>query len=202
MTRLEVVNQILGLLRRSDCSATLAATFLDQGIARVERQLRTPSMERVAHVTAANTMHSMTIPEDLLQVIDVVANGRPLDKISHRELIARARCAGVGCPHVYSRFGTGIYFAPFLATGGDVSLAYYGALDALNADPDTNAGTREFPDLLTYAALGFAGRYFRHDETQNWDDLYDQLLSETQDQATQTDATGGSEVVLSAYGEC
>lgn len=208
-TRGECVAQLKGLLRRSDCSDALALTFLGQGMSRIQRLLRVPSMERVSFTNADTApIQSFEVPTDLLQIIDILANNLPLEKLAYRVMLTRAfpgvpGASGwcVGQPASYARIGSSISMLPVLATGGQVMVLYYGTFEDLATDASTNSATIGFPDLCVYAGLAFAGDYFRHDSTDAWEGRFQTLLTETQDQATQLDATGGSEAVQSAYGD-
>lgn len=210
MTRGDCVTNVLNILKRSDCSSDLATTFLGQGMSRVQRLLRVPSMERVVYVNALLApVTSMELAPDTLQIIDVLANGNPLDKLAYRQMQQKSYCEvgpdgawPIGQPWAYSRIGAQLFFLPALAVNGQAMVVYYGTFSDLPTDADSNEATSGFPDLCVYAALSFAGDYFRHDETATWESRFQALLVETQDQATQLDANGGSEAVQSAYGEC
>ena len=58
------------LLNRSDITSTLTTRFIDQGIARIQRSLRTPMSERVLEVNIA-ARKTMTLPSDFLEIISL-----------------------------------------------------------------------------------------------------------------------------------
>ena len=55
------------LLNRSDITPALTTRFIDQGIARIQRQLRTPMSERVLNITITSQTSSLTLPSDFLR---------------------------------------------------------------------------------------------------------------------------------------
>ena len=58
------------LLNRSDLTDTLADTFVDQSITRIQRQLRIPSMEKTFNYSITSSTTSLTVPADFLEVVD------------------------------------------------------------------------------------------------------------------------------------
>ena len=203
MTRGDLVTQLKGILRRGDCSDALATTFLAQGMSRIQRLLRVPSMERASFVDATTLpLQSFEVPNDLLQIIDVLANNLPLEKLPYRSMLALGGSECISQPRSYARIGASLFLYPVLPVGGRVLVTYYGTFTDLPTAASTNEATTGFPDLCVYAGLSFAGDYYRHDMQDAWEARFQSLLAETQDQATQLDATGGSEAVQSAYGDC
>ena len=57
------------LLNRSDITAALTTRFIDQGIARIERSLRTPMQEKLKNYTISDTTTEITLPTDFLETI-------------------------------------------------------------------------------------------------------------------------------------
>ena len=54
------------LLNRSDITDALADTFIEQGIARIQRSLRIPSMEKQHNYTFSTQTTKVTLPSDFL----------------------------------------------------------------------------------------------------------------------------------------
>lgn len=202
MTLGELRTRFKALLNRSDCTNTLATSFLEQGLARVQRVARFPNMERVHYVTGQPTaVESFLIPDDVLQIIDVFGNSAPLEHISFRQLMDLKSRYGtqVGAPQYYARVGASMFLFPALEAGGEVVVTYYGEFSPLTSDDATNEASTSIPDVWLYAALGFAGDYFKHDRAQAWNDIANQLLTEAQDSANQLDMTGGSLAVVPVH---
>ena len=59
------------LLNRSDITSTLTTRFIDQGIARVQRQLRTPMSERVLNITITSADCKPDTAADFLEIISL-----------------------------------------------------------------------------------------------------------------------------------
>jgi hypothetical protein len=135
MALADVRNNMLALLRRTDCTTAQANVFIGQGLSRIQRTLRVPVL----------------------------------------------------------------WLWPILPAGGELIMTYFGQFTPLVNDTDENEATTAFPDLVMYAALAFAGDFFRMDSRDFWNQAYEALLQETQDQASQLDETSGSTAVQSAY---
>lgn len=208
MTRSDCATSIMNLIRRTDCTLAQATFFLGQGISRIQRQLRVPSMERATVIDVVSpSIQSIPIPNDLLQIIDVFANGKPLEKVAYRQMLQRAFSeGGAGFYRVhqsdsYARLGANINLYPALPMGGQAVMTYYGTFTDLPTGDSSNEATLGFPDLCAYAGASFAGDYFRMDEAETFEGRFQTLLTETQDQATQLDLMGGSEVVQPTHGD-
>jgi hypothetical protein len=205
-------SQMIALLNRRDCNTTLANTFLSQGLARIQRQLRVPSMERaISEVATDVPVQSFLVPQDLLQVIDVYANGLPLQKVAYRQIAGRSGMSPTdgpydgtpgcgGSPKFYSRMGASIFLTPFLPVGGEVMVTYYGAFLPLIEDTDENEITITAPELLVYAGLSFGSDYFMMDQKAAYEARFQSLLGDVQDEADQLENTGGSMTLQSPYG--
>ena len=59
------------LLNRTDISATLTARFIDQGLARIQRQLRVPVMEKQQVYTVSGQITEVTLPSDFIEIINI-----------------------------------------------------------------------------------------------------------------------------------
>lgn len=197
----------VGLVNRRDLTTNTALqnTFLKQGLARVQRILRVPSMERATYITAqATPTASFMIPDDLLEIMDVFAQGFPLEHVSFRQLMShKARSGGnvVGTPKMYARVGASLFLWPILEALGEVVVTYYGEFSPLVDDTSSNEVTDAMPDLFTYAALTYAGDYFKMDQAQAWEARFEELAQETQDQAAQLNMNGGTMSIQSPHGD-
>jgi hypothetical protein len=141
------------ILDRDDCTDALADTFLQQGIGRIQRDCRLPSMERALLVTATDApLTSFPVPTDLIQIIDVmvpketslVGQLRPLKRAAYRQLMAYDT---TDIPRVYARFQTLVYVAGAMPIGGTLQFLYYGNFSPFadeNSDNELSAST---PDL-------------------------------------------------------
>ena len=77
------------LLNRSDITAALTTRFIDQGIARIQRQLRTPLNEKLKNYTITAATSQVTLPTDFLEIISLYKDEYELQRITmnkYREL--------------------------------------------------------------------------------------------------------------------
>ena len=56
------------ILNRSDITPALTATFIEQGMTRIGRQLRTPMNEKVKRYVLTSQTASLTLPSDFLEI--------------------------------------------------------------------------------------------------------------------------------------
>ena len=75
------------LLNRSDCPDGLADIFIDQATTRIQRVLRTPAQEAQQTYTISSQTGSITIPNNLLEIMQVYMDGVTLTKIPLHEMI-------------------------------------------------------------------------------------------------------------------
>ena len=59
------------LLNRSDITPTLTTNFIDQSIARIQRQLRSPLNENVSTYVISGQTASVVLPNDFLEIISL-----------------------------------------------------------------------------------------------------------------------------------
>lgn len=190
------------ILNRDDCTDAQATAFLQQGISRVQRDCRLPSMERTLIITPEATMSNFIVPTDLIQPIDVlvqdVNTGRfkALAKKSYRRLLDYDPNDQ---PCVYARNQTQIWIAGSVGVGQQVMFIYYGNFSPFaDADSD-NELTASTPDLAVYAALSYAADSFQHPSAQAWEARYQAIKAEVMAMAIDLDAEGGVQYVQPLY---
>ena len=147
------------LLNRSDITAALTTRFIDQGIARIERSLRTPMQEKVKNYNISGATTEITLPTDFLETISLYANEYELQRITMKKYRELANNAYEGNPQYYVREQEGLKLFP-QPTSGTMTLYYYGTFDALSADSDENILTKVAPDIAIYAGLTFAADFY------------------------------------------
>ncbi len=216
MALTDVRTDLVALLNRKDLRGNpqLADTFLSQGLSRIQRLLRIPSMERSMVVEAPNaSVQSFELPSDLLQLQDVYASGVPLERKAFRQIAMMNGVSLTGastlymttlpalCSRYYARVGASLYLAPPMPQGGEIVLTYYGSFAPLVLDTDENEITLACPELLVYAGLSFGADYFAMDQKDAWEARFQSLMQEVQDAANQLDNTGGPNVVQAPHGD-
>ena len=179
------------LLNRSDCTDSLADTFIDQALTRIQRALRIPSMEtqQSYSITTGIAISQVVIPSDLLEIIDLQYDGRAMVRIPMHEMARLQSTGQSGAPIYFSRERNVIKMFP-MPSSGVVLLNYYGEFDALTADSSTNSITGIASDLVTYTALSYASDYFFDERGPMFESKSNSFLSEIQDQANTGETSG------------
>lgn len=188
----------LARLNRDDCDAALADSFIAEGLLRIGREVRARFMETTLAVDTAAEVSAFAAPADYAETVDLIADGVPLDRKSYREML-RSNVAPIARPSIYARQGSTFFVRGFVPAGSDLSLIYYAKPAALAADGDTNTVTLNASDLLLYAALVPAADHFHKDEKAEWEARYQQIRGELDMEASEEEATGGSQVVGPMY---
>ena len=186
------------LLNRSDITTALTTRFIDQGISRIQRSLRTPMSERVLEVTINSKTESMTLPSDFLEIISLYHTTNELQRIPmsrYRELTD-----GVyeGKPRFFARQAEKLMLFP-QPTDGKLILYYHGEFPALSADSDENVLTQSAPDLVIYAGLTYAADFYLDNRSELFEAKYTQFLTELQEQANDQELQGSTQVIQPAY---
>jgi|TARA_B110001450_G_scaffold164081_1_gene152964 hypothetical protein len=186
------------LLNRSDITDALANTFIDQGIARIQRSLRIPSMEAQHTYSFTSATSKVTLPTNFLEAIDIYYLNRALTKLPMREMQQNIATGETGNPLFFSREGSSFLLHP-KPTGGDLVLNYYALFTDLVADSDENILSQIAPDLLTYAALTYASDYYLDERSDIWESKYAAFGSEIQTQAFEQEQSGTLQQIRPAY---
>lgn len=186
------------LLNRSDITTALTERFIDQGIARIQRQLRTPMSERVLNITITGQTESLTLPSDFMEIISLYMNEYELERVSMRKYREVAHTAVEGKPRMFVRQAEKILLYP-QPTSGTLSLYYHGEFPALSVDSDSNVLTNAAPDLVIYGALTFASDFYLDTRAEQFETKFTQFLIELQEQANDQELQGGTQSVLPAY---
>lgn len=207
MTYLEMLTRFKTILDRDDCTDAQARIFMSDGMIRVTRDLRIPSMERALLVTPTDyVMTQMPVPTDLIQIIDVLSprvgtmTGQmtSLKRLSYRALMDLDNTQD---PYAYSRFQQQIYFRGAIPIGTQIQFLYYGNFSDFTDDNDSNELSASFPDVAVYAALKYAGDYFEHPLTAGWENTYQQLKAAAIAMGMDLENEGGVFYVEPTYGD-
>lgn len=186
------------LLNRSDCTDTLTTRFIDQGIARIQRQLRTPLNEKKKDYSITGQASSLALPTDFLEIISLYANQYELRRVTMSEYRELQHNAYTGNPQVFVREQANLLIFP-QPTSGTVSLYYYGEFDAMSADSDENKLAEVASDLIIYSALTYAADFFLDERAVLFEEKYQQFIAEIQEQANDQELNGGTQAIRPAY---
>lgn len=205
MSYSDMLNDFTTILDRDDCSQALAQTFLGQGMTRVQRDCRLPSMERALLVTpAAAAMTQFAVPADMIQIIDILVpkensstgQMRALKKVAYRRLMTMDN---TDLPRSFARFQGQIYINGGVPIGNTVQFLYYGNFTPFVLATDENELSSNAPDLGVYAALKYAGDYFEHPLTDKWENTYQELKAAVIAMAIDLENEGGVNEIEPIY---
>lgn len=183
MNKLGIRNQIKGLLNRNDLTDTQADIFIDQAVARIQRTLRIPPMEKTQLYTAGSTgANLLSLPNDFLQLKHLYT---PTSTIRYVDLgdFLRTQDAPGNTPVIYTRIQGGLQIKNTPPAGFVTTMVYYGEIPDLVNDTDENFLTAIAPDLLVYGALTFAADFFLDDRREVFEATAVRIYEELNQQA-------------------
>ena len=186
------------LLNRSDITTALTEQFLNDGIARIQRSLRTPMQEKILSVTLTGATTSLTLPADFLETISFYFGQYELERIPMKRFRELNQSNYTGSPMYYTRQGANLLLFPQPASGSLV-LYYYAEMPALVNPTDTTAMTQVASSLIIYAALTFASDFYLDERAATFEAKYNQLLLEHQEMANDQETNGGTQVIQPTY---
>ena len=189
MNKGEIRAHFKALLNRTDCSDALADTFIDQSIARAQRILRIPPMEKTQTYNLTASTSTLIIPADFLEIIDMYYANTNLTRVPLSKYVEMSQPAESGTPRYFTREGENIKIYPY-PTSGSISMNYYGQFTEMTADTDENDLAIIASDLITYGALGYASDYFLDERGPLFETKFVQFLSELQEQANDAEVSG------------
>ena len=186
------------LLNRSDITSNLTTRFIDQGISRIQRQLRTPMNEKVRNYTVTSQTASVTVPNDFIELISLYQDDREVRRLPMSNFRPLAANTYTGKPVYFTRQQAALLLHP-QPTSGTLTLIYYGEFDAMSADSDENILAKAAPDLIIYAALTFASDFYLDTRSELFEGKFNQFLSEIQSQSDDQELSGGTNSIRPAY---
>lgn len=189
MNKGELRAHFKALLNRTDCSDALANTFIDQSIARAQRVLRIPSMEKTQTYNITASTSTLIIPADFLEIIDMYYANTNLTRVPLSKYVEMSQPGENGTPKYFTREGENIKVYPY-PTSGSISMNYYGQFTVMTADTDENDLAIIASDLITYGALGYASDYFLDERGPLFEQKFAQFLAELQEQANDAEVSG------------
>lgn len=182
------------LLNRSDITDTLADTFVDQSISRIQRTLRVPSMEKQMSYTIVDKTAFLFLPNDFLEIIDFYYDSTSLTRLPLRDIMQLRDGGESGTPKFFAREGGSLVIYPY-PSSGSVKLNYYGEFAEMAADTDENNLAASSSDMIIYGALSFASDYYLDERGPLFEQRFMQLLTEVQEQANDAEMSGTVQVM-------
>lgn len=186
------------LLNRSDITTALTEQFLNDGIARIQRSLRTPMQEKILSVTLTGATTKLTLPADFLETISLYFDQYELQRVPMKRFRELNKSTYTGNPMFYTREGPDLLLFPQPSTGTLV-LYYYAEMPALVNPADETPMTQVASNLIIYAALTFASDYYLDERGELFELKYNQLLAEHQGMADDQEMNGGTQVIQPSY---
>lgn len=199
MNKQGIRNQILGLINRNDLTTELADTFIEQAMARIQRTLRVPSMERGNLITVnAELPDVIVIPEDFLNIKYLYSEDTLLEYVDIQRFLQYPN--SVGTPKVYTRIQGELKVKPTPPAGTTLTMIYYGEVPDLTEDTSENFLSVAAPDLLVYGALSYAADYFVDERKPLFEQEYIRIYQEIVEQAVLTEMDqSGMAIATSAF---
>lgn len=199
MNKLGIRNSIKELLARNDTTDAKIDSFIDMAVARIQRNLRVPSMEKAyITVTTVDNPGTIILPNDFLKLRHLYISNAPIEYVDVSSFM-RTQDAPGNTPRIYTRIQGSLLLKPTPPAGITITLIYYGEIPDLVADTDTNFVTELAPDLLIYTALMFAADYYIDDRKVDFAKMAELAFTELQDQAYEVDMSQEGLVVSNSF---
>lgn len=199
MNKSQIRSQFLALLNRNDCSNELADTFLEQSLARIQRTLRIPSMEKMQTYTVTTaTPDILVLPEDFLNIKYLYSGQTLLEYVDIGRLLSQYPT--VDTPRMYTRIQGSLKLSPTPSEGTEILMVYYGEIPDLVSDTDENFLTTIAPELLTYGALTYAADFFIDERKPLFEETFARVFSELVEQSIMADMEQSSMAIGSPFG--
>jgi hypothetical protein len=179
----ELKTHFQSILNRRDLTTSLRETFLQLSIARIQRELRAPLMEKSVEVTISGDYDGLEIPSDYIALVDITVVDEEI-KLQRVDLeVAQREAVNISYPRVFARQGGKWVLGPTPIEDTVIRIDYFSELEALVDDTDENTLTIVAPDLITYGALVFAAEYFLDRRLEAFENRYQATINAIQSQA-------------------
>lgn len=163
----ELKSAVADFLNRSDLTSVIP-TFIDFAEAEFNRNLRVRQM--VTRAEAVIDTRFSAVPADFIEAKDlVIVTGNPvtpLQFVTQQEMaqLRNTSITSAGKPKYFSVVGGQFEVAPTPDSVYSLEMSYFGQIDALTDDGDTNWLLREYPDIYLYTSLMHSAPYLKDDE--------------------------------------
>jgi hypothetical protein len=203
MNKQGIRDQVIALLNRNDITTAIADTFIDQAVARIQRTLRIPPMEKsLVYTTTAENPATLILPNDFLELkylyIDTPVSKYVLQYKDLDGFLRYPELAG-GPPQYYTRIQGGFKIKPMPPEGSVIYMVYYGEIPDLVEDTDTSFLSEIAPDLLVYGALTYAADFYVDERKDAFENVFGRIYSEIMEQNAQMELSQQGIAVAPAY---
>ena len=100
------------VLNRGDITTALTAQFIDSGISRIQRSLRTPMQEKILTVNISGVTPSLTFPADFLEIISLYYEQYELQRVPMKKFRELNHSNVTGSPTHFTREGSKLLLFP------------------------------------------------------------------------------------------
>ena len=187
------------VLNRSDITTVLTERFIDQGLARIQRSLRVPFMEKQRNYTISSLTTDITLPNDFIETRDLYhSSGTTLERVSMETMQGLKANNLVGNPTKYAREQASLLLYPHPGDG-TITLNYYAELDEFASDSTETTISKVAPDLVIYAGLTFAADFYLDERSPLFEAKFKAFLEELQEQSNDQELNGGTQSISLAF---
>lgn len=187
------------VLNRSDISTVLTERFIDQGMARIQRSLRVPLMEKKRNYVVTGATQEISLPNDFIETQDLYhSSGTTLERVSMETMQALRSSGQSGNPTKYAREQAQLLVYPY-PSDGTITLNYYGELEPFSSDSTETTMTKVAPDLVIYAGLTFAADFYLDERSPLFEAKYKAFMEELQEQSNDQELNGGTQSISLAF---
>ena len=191
MNKLGIRTSVKNLLARNDTTDSIVDGFIDMAVARIQRTLRVPPMEKMMTSTVTDeNSNTIILPNDFLRIKHLYTTGLQRNySIEYKDpsTFIQTPDAPGNTPKIYTRIQGSLLLNPTPPVGMQIAMVYYGEIPDLVADADTNFLTEIAPDLLIYTALSFAADYYIDDRKDQFEQVAESAFQQLMDQAYEVD---------------
>lgn len=199
MNKLGIRNQIKALIARNDTTDAIIDSFIDQAIARIQRTLRVPPMEKMLVTTTTTTNPEIIVlPNDFLKLKHLYISNAPIEYVDVGTFLKTQDAPG-NTPRIYTRIQGSYLLKPTPPAGLTINMVYYGEIPDLVNDTDTNFISEIAPDLLIYGALSFAADYYIDDRRAAFEEVAQRAYGELEAQTIDLEFSQEGLVVANSF---
>ena len=186
------------LLNRSDITPTLTTNFIDQSIARIQRQLRSPLNENVSTYVISGQTASVVLPNDFLEIISLYLDGTELKRVPMSKFRNWAANPYAGNPIAFARQQQDLLLHP-QPSSGNLILYYYAEFAPMVLNTDENTLAAVASDLIIYGGLTYAADFYLDERGPLFEQKFLQFMEELQEQANDQEMNGGVQSIQPSY---
>lgn len=199
MNKLGIRNSVKNLIARNDTTDAIIDSFIDQAVARIQRTLRVPAMEKMLVTTVASENSNVIfLPNDFLKLKHLYISNAPIEYVDVSTFMRTPDAPG-NTPKIYTRIQGSLLLKPTPPVGLKITMVYYGEIPDLVNDQDTNFLSEIAPDLLIYTALSFASDYYIDDRRDQFETVAQRAYQELMEQSYEVEMTQEGLVVSTSF---